>query len=65
MGELVLIELIGLDIKHILRLSIDNCSMLLVRVREDTGARLIMYNPQNGFGNDMRFSSSKGGGTEV
>lgn len=63
--KLVLIELIGLDIKHILRLSIDNCSMLLVRVREDTGARLIMYNPQNGFGNDMRFSSSKGGGTEV
>ncbi|HPQ80975.1 MAG TPA: histidine phosphatase family protein, partial [bacterium] len=63
--KLLLIELIGLDIKHILRLSIDNCSMLLVRVIKDVGARLIVYNPQNGFGNDMRFSSSKGAGTEV
>lgn len=57
--KLALIDLIGLDVKHILRLSIDNCSMLMVRFLPDTGPKLILYNPFNGFGNDMRIVAGR------
>ena len=51
--KLLLLDILGLDVKNILRLSIDNCAMLLVRFHPELGPRLVVFNPANGFGKDM------------
>lgn len=40
-------------IKTTMPLSVDNCSMILIRIRKDSEPRLVFYNSLNGFGNDM------------
>lgn len=51
--KIALLNLLGLELKTILKLSIDNCSMLLVRFSPELGPRLVLYNAANGFGKDM------------
>lgn len=51
--KLLLLELLGLEVRNILRFSIDNAAMLLVRFYPELGPRLVVYNPANGFGKDM------------
>jgi len=40
-------------IKTTMSLSIDNCAMILIRIRKDSEPHLVFYNSLNGFGNDM------------
>lgn len=51
--KIALLHLLGLELKTILKLSIDNCAMLLVRFTPELGPRLVLYNAANGFGKDM------------
>jgi broad specificity phosphatase PhoE len=48
-----MLNLIGVDAAHLMKFSIDNCAMILVRFYKDVGPRVIVYNQKNGFGRDM------------
>ena len=50
--KILLLNLLGLDVRNVLRLSIDNCALLLVRISAEMGARLVLFNMKDGFARD-------------
>lgn len=51
--KIALLDLLGFDLHTLIRFSIDNASITLVRIYPEIGPRLILYNPENGFGKDL------------
>lgn len=51
--KLALISIFALPLSFLRHFSIDNGAMVIVRYQPDLGPRLIVYNPTNGFGNDL------------
>ena len=51
--KLALLNLLGLELKSLIRFSVDNCSMILVRFYPEIGPRMVLYNSFNGFGKDL------------
>ena len=48
--KMALLHLLGLPLKHLANISIDNCSISMVRMAPDTGPRLVMLSGFDGVG---------------
>ncbi len=51
--KIALLDLLGFELRTLIRFSIDNASITLVRIYPEIGPRLILFNPENGFGRDL------------
>ncbi|MFH1829801.1 MAG: histidine phosphatase family protein [Pseudomonadota bacterium] len=51
--KLAFLHVLDMELKYLVRFSIDNCAICLVRITKDTGPRLVILSSLDGIGKDM------------
>lgn len=51
--KVAILELMDMDLSKLMKFSVDNCAVILIRFQDGFGPRFIAYNAMNGFGNDL------------